>query len=265
MWQVHFLSHHADQPFTMDSSYANNALVSSIVSSTTGNFRGMFAKLDDNNSSMWLRNMKYHLITQGLWEADATNVNGMKALAEIALGCTDSYKLLLDNCDSGASGWAVLSAHFTQRSKATLLPLQRQFRSLQKADNEALTQYWARAIMLQQLIKSAGGTISEQELLSTAMTGLPSLYDSVADTMSIAGLTAGKDFTMQEALNMLLPVEQREKAKSPSNSAFAAYGQSKKTIRCHFCRKLGHVRRDCLKLKAKNEDDANYAGHALVL
>lgn len=215
--------------------------------------------LDIDNYDTWSCDMKWLLISRGLWDAIADPENAeaavdMKALAAIGLHVTKHHKASVLACNSASAAWTMLEAAYQAKSNARRLQLRRELNALKMSANEPLPKYVARGRAIMDQLLAAGHTISEEELVWSLLAGLPPKFDSMVNVLEGAEDTPSLETVMAKLL--IVEHRQPETAESASNNAEATALYSKankvKSFKgpvCWNCNEKGHLKRDCPLLK----------------
>ena len=218
-------------------------------------------RLDVNNYATWRPLMKYYLITKGAWEAVTGESSDpkliQKALALIGLHVKEHHLPLLERCDSAKSAWEQLEALFQSKSNARKLQLRKELAQLKMGPGEPLTKYTARAKEIQDQLRAAGHTVTDQEVAWAVLAGLPTAYDMVVTVLE----TTNEDMTLDKIQPKLLQVERHQLQKmEPAITEEAALtaqrtqrkfarnngnGLQRETRTCFVCGERGHIARDC--------------------
>jgi hypothetical protein len=144
-------------------------------------------------------------------------------------------------------------------------------------ENE-VTKYVARAQAIRDQLQVAGSSVDETDLVLAVLDGLPNqIYDSVRTTL----LTASSTLKLPDVLSKLLLVEQRHVndpgVHDPTAALYTSVSRSGRYQHgggfnhemrtCHYCKKQGHIIKDCRQKKAADEARAQsgYAAETLAL
>jgi transposase InsO family protein len=188
--------------------------------------------------------------------------------------------------------WKSLQIAFERESLTTQFRLKKQLDGLKANSREPLSTHFLNLERLVREYKSAGGTLTEREIVLQLFQSLPQKeYQNVIsslETLSIADCTL---VTMQVVKGRLLDEESKlvcsgtlkEREERQSSAAFMAqtrnqtktnpYQSSADNIqtannkssfpfKCHFCHKTGHKKSECRKLARKNNQEKNATGTA---
>ena len=218
-------------------------------------------KLSEDNYASWSTRMRFLLISKGLWtaiepvEGEAVNPGAAKALALIGLSVEDQYLPTVNECDTAKAAWDALASIYKSRSNARVLILKRQLNSITLQDSEPLIKYIGRAQALRDQLAAIGQSVDESDVVLAVLNGLPRQYNTlvtvIENTDPMPNLNA--------VLSKLLLVEQRSPAGASTTSETALYtnvqkpgfpGSHREHRTCHYCKKKGHLIKDCRKKKA---------------
>lgn len=212
------------------------------------------------NYATWRPQMKYYLITKGVWEAvTGESVDPklvQKALALIGLHVKEHHLALLERCSSAKQAWDQLEALFQAKSNARRLQLRKELAQLKMDPTEPLTKYAARAKELQDQLRAAGHPVADPEVAWSVLAGLPPAYDMVVTVLE----TAYEDMSLDAILPKLLQVERQQQQKMESTGTPGAALTAKRHHKagrthsnylqredrtCYICAERGHIARDC--------------------
>lgn len=214
--------------------------------------------LDIDNYDTWSCDMKWLLVSRGLWDAisDPENADaaiGMKALATIGLHVAKHHKASLLACNSASEAWTMLEAAYQAKSNARKLQLRRELNALKMHIDEPLPKYMARGRAIMDQLLAAGHTISEEELVWSLLAGLPPKFESMVNVLEGADDTPSLETVMAK----LLIVEHRQSGhagngirnNAETTALYTNRAKGSKGPVCWNCNETGHLKRDCPKLK----------------
>jgi transposase InsO family protein len=230
-------------------------------------------KLDVDNYATWSVQMKFLLITKGLWgttqsvlpedASAAMKETDQKALAIIGLCVKECHLPTLAACETAKEAWDALQAVYEAKSNARRLQLRRELTTLRKEQEEPLTKYVARARAIRDQLKSIGAQLSDDDIVMAVLAGLPPEYDTLVTVLTASD---GK-LDLDRVFAKLLQVEQRQtdSAEREYTSAYFSKGGRPGKPRpqdrrqptaggkeCYYCGKKGHFKRDC-KFRIRDE------------
>lgn len=233
------------------------------------NPRVVVEPLDIDNYDTWSKDMKWLLISRGLWDAisdaeKATKGDSLKALALIGLSVAKHHKASIAACEDAASAWELLEAAYKAKSNARRLQLKRDMNNLRMGVVEPLSVYIARGRGIMDQLLAAGHDVKEEELVWSLLAGLPGDYESMVNVLEGYDDTPSLDTVTAK----LLIIEQRMQRSSskPGGTGIpdvALYtkvqshgkvgqGRSKGPV-CWHCGKSGHIKKECPELMGKQQ------------
>jgi hypothetical protein len=221
-------------------------------------------KLGEDNYATWSTRMRFLLISKGYWEAvqhpanaDHPHANDAKALALIGLAVEDQFLPTVGACATARAAWEALAAIYRSRSNACILILKRQLNSLSMQDTEPVTRYVSRAQALRDQLAAIGHPVDEADVVLAILNGLPDQYNTLVTLIENSDPMPD----LASVLSKLLVVEQRSSpspagAPTPDTALYTNVQKPapttglRETRTCHYCKKKGHLVRDCKKKKA---------------
>jgi len=240
-------------------------------------------RLDVDNYATWKSRMQFLLISKGLWGSitdDAPSRDSdMKALAQIGLHVKEHHLAMLVRCGTAKEAWNKLEQIYQAKSNARKLQLRKELTQLRMGSNEPLTKYVARAKDIQDQLRAAGHEVPDQEIAWTVLAGLPATYDTV---VTVLETTTETDMSLDDILPKLLQIEQRGQKERLTEAALVAkpgsgFGSNgnkngkswngryhngtnagRETRSCHYCGKLGHLKKDCRKRKFDQQKNGQH-------
>ena len=152
--------------------------------------------------------------------------------------------------------WEAIDKLSSATSAANVMQLKRQLHQLQKTGKESIAVYFQRAKQLQFDLADAKVTVSDDDLVMHLLDGLTPDYANIRQVL----LAGDKLPDYNNLLSKLLKIEVDINA---SDNTQVYYGSSsgdyKSRLRCHYCNKKGHLKKDCWKrrddMAAKDKAD----------
>lgn len=210
------------------------------------------------------------------------------ARAILASMVTAHLQSLVLKAPTAKQAWDSLHRLYRESSKALLLELQNEVCSLAMQANESVTEYHMRTIALQDQLVEAGDTaMSEELLLRRFLSGFPKQWSHFIDLLvesdrhkcieTIIPRLVHKEAQFKAALQEELALyannsKQQDHGRRRSTNGGApdrqadggfhnaAAGQPRRETRtCFYCRRVGHVIRDC---RDKKRDEGGAGAHA---
>lgn len=225
--------------------------------------------------------MQLLLVNKGVWDSVVTpsnDANDKKARTLIGLSIEDHFLPTIKRCTTAKQAWDALETLYQSQSQARLLQLKRQLSTVRLLPSEPLAKYAARAQAIRDQMEAAGSSIDEKDLVLAILDGLPQEYDTVSTTILTSSDAAALE--LPTVLSKLLLVEQRHSSHSnnPNTALYTSVlkpgqhqhggggggGFNREMRTCHYCKKQGHLIKDCWQKKAADEARAQ-SGYAETL
>ena len=247
-------------------------------------------QLADTNWGTWAPRMQMLLTMEGYakivkdglgaepTEADTDKDNRAKAV--IGAHVSDLYLGVYQKAATAKALWTALESLFAQKNLTRRLTLRRQLNSLKKSQMETLSMYFARATKLRDDLKGADQDITEDEVVSAVLAGLPKSYDTAIAIMEFSD----KALTVDDCLTKLLNVEHKLGRDDGEPSAFytringfkpsggggggghSGPGSSgfrgrrgSKPATCWHCGQIGHIKKFCRQLHGDGQQQSKAA------
>jgi hypothetical protein len=204
-------------------------------------------KLTGVNYLTWAYLMQMILIHADLWEIvnDPPDVptapqrkSSQKALALIVFNISSSLIPVVRICTTASEAWRKLEGLYAQRSENYVQTLRENLAALVLGSSESISDYFARARGIWNELVSLGHTTSETDVVWSILRGLPPRFNVIVTVLrsSIVPLT------LDSTIGQLLTID-----KSTTTPAETAMVASPSKPVCHYCKKPGHLIRDCKK------------------
>jgi ribonuclease HI len=254
-----------------------------------------------SNFAVWRPKIVGLLESKGMQGAltDDEHADSSKALGQLKLYMDDSILGILNNINNCRDAWDTLLDLFASTAAANVMQLKRQLTAFSLKGKEDIAAYMQRARRLQFELEAAEVEIREEDLIMTIMAGLPSDYDTIRTII----LNTEPLPAYPTVLSRLLRVEADLRSSSRSSafmmgtgrggfsnrggyrgsSSSSSYansgnvngnnnssstrggGDGKKGVRCHYCHKRGHLKKECYKrindLSARNNQNNRGSGN----
>jgi hypothetical protein len=182
-------------------------------------------RLTGENYTSWAIYVKNHLLAKGLWDVvkgnEENSKTDQKALAEIIMGIGDRELLFLAaEATTAKDLWNALEEDYKRKLKSRVPSLKRALNGLNKAPSETIQQYVSRAKGFRRQLKSAGHIITDEELTSQILDGLPAEFEAL-----IAGMEGNTTpVPLEDAICMLLRREEKINTKATA-AAYTVQGR----------------------------------------
>lgn len=222
-------------------------------------------KLDGVSSyHNWKFQIRMALTLEGLWGcvdgSDADAARGQRALARICLAVTSSCTQHVRTATSAKQAWERLQAAYEDKGLYRRVVLLRKLHRCNYSDYRGMPEYIETVMTTVQQLADIGKTIEDSEVAELLLSGLPQEFDVLVSGMEVANLTS--TLSSETVRARLLQEEHRRSgvcSESKENCAFI----SRKPL-CSYCKKTGHLRSKCFKLKNHNKRKDNKQETLLV-
>ena len=224
--------------------------------------------LNGNNYPTWRVQCRMALVRDGLWgivagtETLPGTVEGGdrrskflarrdRALATIVLTVEPSLLYLLGEPEDPSAVWQKLQDQFQKKTWANKLALRRRLHSLQLKDGESVQDHIKCMTELFNELAIVGDTIEEEDRVVYLLASLPDSFNTL-----VTALEANEEVPKMEVVTeRLLHTERKQRDKTcVEERAMTVKRQFKgQGVRCHYCRKLGHIQKNCTE-RIKNEE-----------
>ena len=221
--------------------------------------------LNGKNYPTWKLQCRMVLVKDGLWEivsekeadpgreqADAHKkfmTRRDRALATIVLSIEPSLLYLLGaNPEDPVVVWKKLRDHFQKKTWANKLELRRKLYALRLKDGESVQEHIKRMTEIFEELSVIDDPVSDDDRVVHLLASLPDSFDMLVTALQANSETVPR---MEIVTERLLHEELKLKERGTVNEvrkALTAKGNSRKGPICHFCRKPGHIKRECWKL-----------------
>jgi hypothetical protein len=200
--------------------------------------------------------------------------NDINAMSITVDSIKDHLIPYISHLDSSKKIYDSLTNLFSVRNIGQVISLKNELRDMKMNDDDNITSYLVRMSQLRDQLQSIEEIISEKELVNIVLNGIPKTWDSFSTSVN-----KRKEYpTFEELWTCCAQEESRINAKEKSqkkynDEAFTTkfnnfrnknkFGSRKKPnqekdmskIQCFNCRKYGHHRNHCPKLKKVKEID----------
>ena len=246
-----------------------------------------FTKLGLHNYPAWSKQIKGLLATKGWLAAltDPADGNTVQAKGLITMCVQDCHLTLVENAANAQAAWQALANLYQQQSSANILRLKREFANLEKKREENVTEFMARVSDLSEQIQAAtGNPVPETDIIVAVLSALPSQFSmikTVIESMPVlptlaevqaklllveADRSRGNESANYHSSNqprpfggeqprVYVPPHKRNNRFGGNNSNYNRTNYNtgnRETRKCYYCGKLGHLKKDCRKLKEDN-------------
>ena len=185
-----------------------------------------------------------------------------RALATIVLAVEPSLLYLIGDPEDPVVVWEKLQNQFQKKTWANKLALHRRLHSLQLKDGESVQGH----IKAMTELAIVGDAIEEEDRVVYLLASLPDSFNTL-----VTALEASEEVpNMEVVTERLLHAERKQKGKSsPDSSGEKAMTTNSEVEvhsgpQCHYCKKYGHILRNCTKRIRAEEEKAKQGGSETV-
>jgi len=182
-----------------------------------------------------------------------------KAIGTLILSMIPTVQTKFIGHNTAEDLWAAIKEAYGKESVQSKLFLRTKLNKLRPVPGQSIQTYLDQIRETNQKLHALGAPVSDEDLVMTVLVGLPESYDALVQTIDARDkLPTWTDF---EAL--VLRHEQLAKERSGGVTTTTALwtnpkgkssgpkaGRTGNQTECYYCRKKGHFKRDCRKLKA---------------
>ena len=234
-------------------------------------------KLTVENYHSWKFNIKMSLIGKDLWEivqgtetlAEDDSAEEQRkfkkrenlALASVCLSVTTPLQIYVRSAKSAKEAWDNLQKQFEAKSRSKKIFYRRKLYSTRMQKGTDMTEHINFLKTIADQLEAVEDPVSEEDLVIISISSLPDEYNyliTALETIAEDKLTFNyvRDRLIHE--NDKLKNEKADdflvKPSSSNQDALFTKGSKKsadtKKIKCFYCKKKGHMAKDCFKKKA---------------
>ena len=242
-----------------------------------GDIKSSVTLLKGENYATWKIQCRMALMKDGLWGmvcgSDEVPENDEalrkyiikrdRALSIIVLAVDTTLLYLLDDPVDPAVVWKTLEDQYQKKSWANKLRLRRKLYSLKVDEDQPIQKHLKSMSEIFQELSIIGHPVDEEDKVVQMLSSLPKSYE-----MLVTALEANSEIPRMESITEKIIHEERKlKAKekvSKEEKVLAAENYSRshsqennsEARKCFYCKKPGHIKRFCNKLK-QDEDARN--------
>lgn len=219
--------------------------------------------LNGDNYATWKVQCRMALVKDGLWNI----VNGKetlpeggseeartkfearrdRALALVVLSLEPSLLYLIGDPQDPVVVWKLLSNQFQKKTWANRLRLRRRLHSLKLNEGGAVQEHIRQMTEIFQELAVVGDPVGEEDRVVYLLASLPESYDMV-----VTAFEANSEVPKIEVVTeRLLNHEKKQKDRKGTDESESAMAVRSKEIRCYYCKKLGHIKRNCSAFKQR--------------
>lgn len=208
------------------------------------------------NYSTWKFCMRMVLVLENLWDAvtgdDTDPGHVQKALARICLSIHSSLLQNVRDAKTAKEAWDKLSQIYEDKGLYRRILLLRKLYRTNYSEFSNMSEYINGIMTLSQQLADIGKKIEDCELAEILLSGLPSEFDVLVSGLETANIS--NTLSSELVRTRLLQEDHRRNCNDISNIVSStAYAANKKIKVCHYCKRTGHIKARCFKLKKDRE------------
>lgn len=227
-----------------------------------------------SNYNSWKFSMKMALTMDGLWECVEGNGDAARdgrALARICLGLKSTCYQYVRDARTSKEAWTKLAQVFEDKGLYRRVVLLRQLHHAEYCHYDSMSEYIDKIMVLVQQLADIGRVIDDAEVAELLLSGLPEEFDALVSNLETACITTG--LSSELVRTRLLQEEFRKNSNvngvnsGGSSATNVAFVSKRKSVVCHYCKKPGHFKAKCFKLKRdqkKNGGDKTLLVSAMI-
>ena len=233
------------------------------------------------NYPTWKVQCRMALVRDGLWgivsgtETAPAEGDGRpkflarrdRALATIVLAVEPSLLYLIGDPEDPVAVWGKLQNQFQKKTWANKLALRRRLHSLQLKNGGSVQDHIKAMTELFNELAIVGDAMEEEDRVVYLLASLPDSFNTL-----VTALEASEDVPKMEVVTeRLLHAERKQNEKSsPDYSGETAMMTKRQSQfrgrgpQCHYCKKYGHIQKNCTKRIKAEEEKAKQGGSESV-
>lgn len=224
------------------------------------------------NYNSWKFQMKMMLTLEDLWKfvenGDGGDISSdARALARICLSVKVACHQHVRLCKTAKEAWDKLASTFEDKGLYRRVLLLRKLHHTDYSQFTSMTDYIDGIMTLVQQLADIGKIIEDAEIAELLLSGLPKEFDALVSNLETACIT---NSLSSELVRSRLIQEEYRKNNLLDNvdTAYVSKNKANKSrIICHYCKKSGHIKSKCFKMKkdlAKPDEEKSLLATASV-
>lgn len=212
----------------------------------------MLSKLDGTNYAAWKFKVKMLLIHKDLWKVvsgeEENPGKSAKSLALIGLAVSDSQIVYVQDCATGKEAWEKLSSLYENKGVANKMHLMDELMN-SKMENDTLAhKHIEKLRSIVGKLGTIGAAVSDDHYKMALLRSLPESYEGLVVTLE----NLMDDLSIEDIHARIIREEGRKgKMDGSTGKVDGEKLLHSKDVRCHFCKKKGHIKSQCWKLNGK--------------
>lgn len=249
-------------------------------------YRVLFTKLNSDNYFTWKYKMEMYLRKEKLWHIMSTErpeipatgdgiaaaelklnefleVDG-QARALISLCVEDNQLVHIRNLTSAREIWTKLKEYYERNTLVNKVSIMRRICGMKMSENDDMEKHIGDLTdQFQKLVDLGENQLNDNWKVAITLSSLPPSYDTM-----ITALEARPDADLTLSLIHSKLINEHLKRKNANNATESSSSNGKEMVlktksnklKCFFCKKTNHIKKDCLKYKQwlkKQENKGN--------
>ena len=163
----------------------------------------------------------------------------------IVLAIDPSLLYLIGDPDNPINVWKKLADQFQKKTWSNKLQLRRKLYALCLKEGESVQEHVKSMTEMFDALSVIDDPVSEEDRVVHLLASLPESFNVL-----VTALEANPDVSKWEVITERLLHEKRKMndrdgSSNDTTKAMPVHSRSKKSIKCYYCGKLGHFRRNC--------------------
>lgn len=224
----------------------------------------------ENGSATWKVRLENLLSREDVWHTIAEDIpeeksekwktTDRRAKATLMLMLEDNQLPLVKKCVHARDAYEALKVYHQKTTRSVRVSLLKKLCAINMSKRGDLEQHLLEVDELFERLDSAGTELDKDTKICMLLRSLPPSFDNLVTALDSR---SDDDISMDVVKSRLMDEYHRRleregggATKSEKAMRSAEYGQSEKKV-CHFCKKPGHIRRNCRKfLSSKKESES---------
>ena len=214
--------------------------------------------LTGSNYSTWKVQCRMALMKDCLWSivsgeepppAEGTEgyvkyvIRRNRALAIIVLSVDTSLLYLLGDPEDPVIVWNKLADQFQKKTWANKLSLRRRLNNLQLKEGNSISSHIKTMTEIFHDLAVIGAPMDEEDQVVTLLASLPDCFNTLVTALEANDNVPKMEIATERLLHEERKINDRGQTSTPSTEKLL--NAKSKGPRCHHCKKLGHIKRNC--------------------
>ena len=248
----------------------------------SSDMRSNMVPLKENNYATWRVQCRMALIREGLWtivnkEEEIPEVDEERfresmearrkfktrydrALTTIVLSVSPQLLYLLGvEPKDPVEAWDTLENQFQKRTWANKLTLKRKLSSMKLKDSQSVSEHIRAMTEIFQELSIIGEPMEEEDRVVQLLTSLPKKFNVLVTALESNPEVPSMEIVTERIMHEDSKLKESESHKDRNQALYAGREGRRESEpyreppSCYYCKKVGHIQRNCEKLKRKQE------------